>query len=337
MLVLLMTASGATCPSWRHGDEVLPTALPPTPTLLQITDYVNSNSALVRSDYSAGRLAVPGAPSIPVTLALEGPLRFRLKASTAITGSEVDIGSNDELFWFWAKRQQPPALYFCRHDQFFASSARSILPVEPEWIVEAIGLPRIDPSEQPRGPLPVGANRLEIRSVRRGPAGDLTKTTVVDARTGVVLEQHLYDARGTRIASSFTSQHHRDPISGAVLPREIEIQCPTTQLDLHLSLDEMQVNVLGPQSAGLWMKPVYPGYPEVNLAQGAPPLVGPTQFAPSSTIPPPNYAPAPAAAPGPVYGPAANYAPQPSYGAAAQSYVAPPQTNPPPVGYRSYP
>lgn len=315
-VLLLVIASGSRC--WRPGDEALPQMLPQTASLPQIIDFENRNTSLVASDWAQGRLAVPGAPSIPVSLALEQPLRFRLRASTAITGTEVDLGSNDDLFWLWAKRQQPPALYFCRHDQFLASSARSILPVEPQWIIEAMGLVRFDPSEQPQGPSPVGANRLQVRSVRHGPAGDITKTTVIDSRTGAVLEQHLYDARGYRLASAITSRHHRDPTTGALLPRHIEIQCPGTQLDLQIDLDEMQINSLGPQSVGLWTKPEYPGYPNVNLAQPGPPIVGPAPIpVPAQTVLPPNY------------GAAANYggAP-PNYG------VAPNQA---PAGYRSYP
>jgi hypothetical protein len=306
-LAALVCASGASCP--RNGDEILPAMLPPTPTLEQVTNSINGNTSLVRSDWATGSLSVPGAPSIPITLAIEPPLRFRLRASTAITGPEVDIGSNDELFWFWVRRQQP-ALYFCRHDQFYASSARSILPVEPEWIVEALGLVRLDPAEQPTLALSDGANRLVINSVHHGPAGDTTKRTVVDARTGVVIEQHLYDMRGTRIASAFTSHHHRDIITGAILPRDIRIQCPTSQLELAISLDTMQVNSLGPQSAGMWVKPSYPGYPEVNLAVSPPPLAGPVAI-PRQTIPPPSY------------GPPTNYNPPPAYA--------------PQPGYRAYP
>jgi hypothetical protein len=303
-----MSTCGATC----VHNEILPQALPPTASVQQIIDFQNHNTSLVHSVWSAGHLAVPGAPSIPVTLALEPPLRFRLKASTAITGAEVDIGSNEDLFWLWARRQQPPALYFCRHDQFFASSARTILPVEPEWIVEALGLVRFDPTDQPQGPSPVGANRLQIRSLRRSPAGDMTKTTIIDARSGAVLEQHLYDARGTLVASALTSRHHRDPITGVILPRQIEILCPGTQLDLHIDIDDMQINALGPQSAGLWIKPVYPGFPELNLAQRGAPIAGVSRI-----ISPPKYGPAPS------YGIA-----QPDYGAAPSQ---------PSVGYRTYP
>jgi len=333
-MVLLVSASGSSC--WRTRDEILPQALPPTASRPEIIDFINRNTSLVHSVWSTGHLEVPGAPSIPVTLALEPLLRFRLKASTAITGTEVDLGSNDDLFWIWARRQQPPALYFCRHDQFLASSARSILPVEPEWIIEAFGLVRFNPADVLQGPSPVGANRLQIRSVCHSPAGDMTKTTVIDARSGAVLEQHLYDARGTRIASAITTHHHRDPTTGAILPEQIEIQCPNTQLDLHITIDHTQVNTLGPGSGSLWTKPSYPGFPEVNLAQPGPPIAGPSQ-----TIPPPNYGPPPGYAPAnyapaPNYAPSSNYgSPPPNYGATQSNYgVAPGQ---PAAGYRTYP
>jgi len=75
---------------------------------------------------------------------------------------------------------------------------------------------------------------------------------VVDPLRGVVLEQHLYDAHGTRLASSFTSGFHRDPLSGAILPRHIQIQYPSTQSTCESDIADMQVNVLGPQNESLW-------------------------------------------------------------------------------------
>ena len=58
-------------------------------------------------------------------IAAERPGRFRLTAGTAVTGQEIDLGSNDELFWMWVRRNQPPAVYFCRHDNLrTATSAR---------------------------------------------------------------------------------------------------------------------------------------------------------------------------------------------------------------------
>ena len=42
-------------------------------------------------------------------IAFQRPRSFRLVGAKFI-GPEVDLGSNDELLWFWVKRAQPPAL-----------------------------------------------------------------------------------------------------------------------------------------------------------------------------------------------------------------------------------
>ena len=92
-------------------------------------------------------------------IALERPRRFRLRADTMITGPEVDLGSNDELFWFWVRRSPEPAVYFCRHDQFSSSVARQVLPVEPEWLIDALGVATLDPAGDHSGPVAVGQGR----------------------------------------------------------------------------------------------------------------------------------------------------------------------------------
>ena len=247
----------------------------PAATLDQVLGELNSNTDKVVSLQALqGTLSMPGAPTLPMNLAMQRPLQFRVRASTVLTGPELDLGSNPELFWIWVRRMQPPALYYCRQDQFAASAARQIMPVEPDWLFEAMGLVRFSPADQPQGPYPVGKGRIQIQSTHHSAAGDLRKITVVDDTRGVVLEQHLYDARNARVASAFTSNFHRDPVSGAVLPRHIEIQYPSTQFDLKIDLADIEVNTLGPANAQLWVKPEYPGYPNVNLADPNLPVAG---------------------------------------------------------------
>lgn len=267
ILLLLFAAGGSACP-WARTAEILPVTLPETATLEQLTAAVNNNTALVQSvSTTQATISLPGFPAIPVNLALEPPLRFRLRASTVLTGSLVDLGSNDELFWLWIRQNQPPAMYFCRHDQFAVSAARQLMPVEPQWIVEAMGLARFDLADQPQGPFPVGSGRVQIRTIRHSSVGDLSKVTVVDPARGIVLEQDLYDpTSGRLVAAARTSAHRRDPVSGAILPRHIEIEYPSAQLTMKIDIADLQVNTLGPQSAGLWTKPSYAGYPDRNLA-----------------------------------------------------------------------
>ena len=82
---------------------------------------------------SAGRAIPRCGPTSPI----QRPRCFRLRADGI--GPEVDLGSNDQLFWFWIKRSQPPAIYFCRHDQFATSRARQMIPIHPNWLIEALG------------------------------------------------------------------------------------------------------------------------------------------------------------------------------------------------------
>ena len=50
------------------------------------------------------------------------------------------------------RRNQPPAVYYCRHDQFAASQARQMVPFEPAWLIEALGVAEIDPGLPHQGP-----------------------------------------------------------------------------------------------------------------------------------------------------------------------------------------
>jgi hypothetical protein len=268
--LLLFIASGATCPwALRQPGAPIPEVLPQAATLDQIIIAVNDNTARARTGVARqAYLTVPGAPRLNADLAFETPRRFRLKARTGLTGDELDVGMNDELFWLWAKRGVPPAMYFCRLDQFAQSNARQIMPVEPEWLVEALGLPTFRPDEEHQGPIPVGAGRVEIRTRRRSAMGDMTKVTVVDAGRALVLAQHLYDAQNQLIASATTTNHIRDGLSGVNLPRQIELQLPTTQMRLRIDVVDWLINSLGPQDANIWTKPDFTsqGIPNVDLA-----------------------------------------------------------------------
>jgi hypothetical protein len=314
----LFVASGASCRQWMRQYRE-PRTLPPAATLDQVITTVNDNTARVQSLQSTqATLTVPGAPlSLRANVALQAPRRLRLTADTPLMGPELDLGSNDEIFWLWVKQQRPPATFVCRHDQFAFSNARQIIPVEPEWLIEAVALPRIDVSQIVEGPTAVGSGRLQIRSKQLSSVGELTKLTIVDEWDGAVVEQHLYDAQARLIASAQTSRHKRDPLSGAALPRSIDIKWPTTGMSFQLNVSDWRVNAIAPESLAMFTKPDYQGFPEVNLAdpnlqffapgnppQSLPPVSAPNVMVPAVGAPP--IAPLPTtAAPPTVVSPAA--------------------------------
>ena len=60
-----------------------------------------------------------------------------------LTGKELDIGSNQSGFWFWSKRMDPPAIYFCEHNSLPKSNLKT--PLNPEWLMKALNISLIDP------------------------------------------------------------------------------------------------------------------------------------------------------------------------------------------------
>lgn len=270
-VVVLVAGSGASCPGVLRGYQVgvmpLPRLLPAQPTREQIMAAVEDNTGRVRS-YMASQavLSVPGVPRLSAQVACEPPRRFRLRAQTSLTGNELDLGSNDDLFWLWVRRHEPPIMLFCRHDQYEQSSARRLLPIQAEWLPELLGLVRFDPDDRHEGPFTTPDGRFEIRSTIDSPDGPLLRSTLLQAATGLVEEQHLFTAGGERLASVRMSRHRVDPTSGAALPRLVEVSWPASGVEFTLEITSLVTNAPAPDPGQLWQMPAYSGYEPIDLA-----------------------------------------------------------------------
>ena len=271
VVVAAVASSGASCPQVLRGYQVgtlpLPRALPPQPSLEQVVAAVHDNTQRVRSlSATQAVLVVPGVPRLSARVACEPPRRFRLQAQTSLTGPELDLGSNDDLFWVWLRQHQPPITAFCRHDRYAQSQARNLLPIRADWMPELLGLVNFRPDDAHDGPYPLADGRLEIRSRLQADGDELLKTTILDGTTGLVAEQHLFTPAGARLASVRTSRYRVDPVSGAALPHVVEVSWPASGVDFKLELTAITVNGAIHDPVQLWQMPAYPGYEPVDLA-----------------------------------------------------------------------
>jgi hypothetical protein len=205
--------------------------------------------------------------SVSALLAVEAPRNFRLMASS-VAGPEVDLGSNADQFWFWAKRVEKSQQYVftARHDRLVQAQQRFRIPFQPDWLIEVLGVIPLDESELVYEPGPPGSHRANLISQRVSPQGEpVKKVTVVDTCHGLILEHALYNAQGNLIARACLLGHYNDPVSRAVLPSVIDLEWPPAQLGLTLSLGPMEVNPsLPPQT---WALPSIPDYPVVDLGR----------------------------------------------------------------------
>ena len=271
MFAVVLCGSGAQCPqaTWPTFPDLFqtpPRVLPDGPTVEQVVAAVNESTAAVRTlSTRNATITLPGMTVLRADIALEPPRRLRLRAGTALMGGELDLGSNDDLFWLWVRRGEPRHVYYCRHAEHAAGVAGGFLPVEASWLIEAPGLARLDPGLPHQGPYERPGGVLEIRSPYRGPAGELIRITRVDPKRAWVLEQHLVRGDGLHVAASRLSGHTVDSTSGSVLPRRVQLEVPPAGISIQIDLGEMLVNQPAGDPSQLWSKPVYEGYREVDL------------------------------------------------------------------------
>lgn len=269
----LFCVSGASCPQNRQLiNDNAPVVLSPNTTLEELIRVVNTNSSRVQKIQSTGAtltVSQPGVPSVEANYAFERPYRFRLRAETRLTGPELDLGSNDEIYWMWVKQNQEKAVYWGRHDQFYQSAARGVLAVPPQWLIEALGVVEMDPTGEHEGPYATRPGHLEVRSRIPTPAGHLTKITVIESTRGWIVEQHVYDATNQHLASAFASGFQYDERSGVSLPRQVEIRLPPANMAFTLKTERHLVNQIVGDDSQLWSIPKMDGYPYVDLANPA--------------------------------------------------------------------
>jgi hypothetical protein len=279
--------------------------LPPGATREQIVAAVNANSSRVHSlSTTNASITIPDTMNLPLltaNIAAERPGRVRITAGTALTGQELDVGSNDEVFWMWVRRNQPPGVYFCRHDQFANSAIRRMMPVEPAWLLSALGMTELDPAQVVDGPLPRSDGTVELRSVMPSASGTLQRVTVIDARRAWVVGQYVYDPSGqTLLASAVAESHEYYPAEQVSLPQRISLQLPTAGMALKIDMGQVQINQLAGDPNQLWAMPALEGYPRYDLGGALPgtPLPGQpaAQAAPPNFVTPAAYQPRPASA-----------------------------------------
>jgi hypothetical protein len=286
IIVLLVVAPSIGCqlrPAWLRPNkaELPPQAFAASPTLDEITFAVNANTDRIQQlQTESATLKAEGMPALKADLAYARPNRFRLRAELfQFTGRELDLGSNEEVFWFWARRDTQPAIYFARHRQYATSHARDLIPVEPSRLLDSLGLIRFDPADRHDQPVARDDGRIEVRSYLPTPRGDLTRVVLIDGKYGWVLEQHLYDANGQLLLSAQASKFRFYPMDGVSLPHHIEVQVTPgqpSQMAFEVDVNGYLINRLYGEPTELWSLPNIEGYPLVDIAApGFQPPVGP--------------------------------------------------------------
>ena|GEM_PF-1512062 len=239
----------------------------PMPTLEKIISGVNQNSQSIRNfSTENASIYIPGV-MIPLhsRITFERPKRMRIQGSATSLGSrEFDFGSNDELFWLWMRRNEG-VMWFCRHDQYPLSPVREYIPMDPEWLIEALGIVEFKPRDQHFGPTRLDNGNWEIISHCQTPSGQFIRRTVFDHKTGLIVQQELYTPQYALAAMAQVTDYRLDRGTGIYYAKRVEVQCQGMTGKMTIDLGSPTFNRLEPFSSTMFVMPEYPGYRALDL------------------------------------------------------------------------
>ena len=182
-------------------------------------------------------------------LAMARERDFRLEISSTLH-KQADIGSNSKGFWFWVNEKQDKAIYVCDYDRVNASPLA--VTMQPDWILEAMGLREISEREAAtisasKGDKP---GQLVLTQLRNDPKGGaLTKVTVVDESSGEILEHRLYSGAKEKLLAKATISQTQgikmlDDPEGLVVnfPARIKLDWIVENFSLDITMGEPRIN-----------------------------------------------------------------------------------------------
>ena len=241
------------------------------PTLEELTSAINRNSQNIRNFTTENAsILMPGVwTPLLSRITFERPKRMRIQGSVStLSGQEFDFGSNDEIFWLWTRRGTNE-MWHCRHELYPNSPVRSFIPIDPDWLIEALGIIEFKPTDQHYGPTRMKDGNWEIVSYCQTPSGQYIKRTVIDSKIGVVVRQELYNPQREWIALAESSNLDLDRGTSIYYAKKIEIQCQGMDGKMTINLGSPTFNTSIPLASSTFVMPVFEGYRAVDLSSPA--------------------------------------------------------------------
>ncbi|HWY85109.1 MAG TPA: hypothetical protein VNX28_00200, partial [Gemmataceae bacterium] len=249
------------------------------PSKEQLLDYLNDNARRVESLRCADvdLTCTQGIKSFSLrgSMVAQRPRNFRLSAKT-LGRPVIDIGSNDQEFWYWISKANPPYQDYCSHKDLHEGRGRRVpFPFQPEWVMQAIGLGPYGLPEKYK--LEWEEDTLRLVEKTTSPQGKPLRSIIVlkrnEARVPnpqVLAHLLLDDASGHEVCSAHIKETKLDRHTGAILPRRIEFRCNMTNQTLRLvmKLDGLSVNSECPPE--LFKRPMPEGVRAYNIAAEPP-------------------------------------------------------------------
>jgi hypothetical protein len=234
----------------RPGGQVNP--LPATPPSKEdLVAYLNDNSANVpgvSSDDVTLTVYMGNGIGVPVNAVLraEGPRNFRMKAKL-FGNDEVDLGSNNQEFWYWIKRAEPPLQVFCSYQALEAGQVKEMpFPFQPDWVMEAMGMGKYGSAEKYERV--VEKETVKLVEKTKSPQGvPVRKIIVFNLRPAAgdqpqVTDYLLVDDATGKLICSAHIKRRQIIVGRGEIPREMELNWQEQKIKLGLTINAAKIN-----------------------------------------------------------------------------------------------
>lgn len=247
--------------SSRNGHFATPNS---APDLVAHLNKFSNPIQTVESDNVDITVTQNGQPfGLSGKLAMQKDRNFRLIAS-AVASTEADLGSNSQEFWFYMKRNDPPDLFFCNYNDL--PQAQMKLPLQPDWIAEALCVQDLNPTEYEKFETRSG---IELRKRVFHQGEQLVKGVLVATsgqNSGRVVMHRLVKPSGQEVWRAEIIDYQREQDVGRyVVPYQVKISCPEHKVTIELKLKNCKVNQLNGNNTALFARPQ--GYRSRDIAR----------------------------------------------------------------------
>lgn len=208
----------------------LPKVVGENPTTSELLEAINDNSSKIKSIYAtSASIGVQNQPGwANCRLLYERPSKFRLVGTTGLLGRVVDCGCDGEKFWYWNSMQDSGNLYCCKIEEYSQTPLAEVIPVDPTWFPEALGIVEIkeeDLADEPKKQSD-GSILLTVNSKR--PEGVYKKRIYVESGTAAITRQDVQNPQGETFISVLVTEPQLIESAGVVMPKKASIRCLRT-------------------------------------------------------------------------------------------------------------
>lgn len=277
--MLLPFGSGCRGLMFWPGKKPPPCTFKPDATKQEIVAHVNrfASSEGERPPLTAWRttsanIALKGVPFVG-TIDVEAPSRLRIIASMPIAHSQVaDIGSNDEMVWFWGMPSKE--IVTIRHEHVPAALQTMQVPFEPQWLMEVLGVVPMNVDDFDLRRAPAGEPWVDLVAQRDTPTGQpVIRVVRVDLCHGQIIEHRIEQTNGSLIAAAKLGDYSPDVSGQFMMPHFVRIEWPVTETSLTMRLGAIHANPVSLGASG-WQVPQLKG---LRCQQFVPPGMEPTR------------------------------------------------------------